>query len=150
MTVGDICKRNVVVAPKGETIVDAAKRMRFSHVGNVVVVEYRDGKPFPIGILTDRDIVLSTVASNSDQLPYLMVGEAMTDDVVTAREDTSVDDALSVMQQRGVRRLPVVDASGALVGIISVDDVIRHLADELNGLVKLMSREQQLEHQFRA
>ena len=71
ITIGCICKRNVVVAPKGETIVDAAKRMRLLHVSTVIVAEERDGKQVPVGILTDRDIVLSIAASDADHLPFL-------------------------------------------------------------------------------
>jgi CBS domain-containing protein len=149
MTIGAICKRNVAVVPKGESIVDAAKRMRILHVGTVIVVEERDGLQVPIGILTDRDIVLSVVASNSEQLPFLMVADAMSDDLLTAVEDTSLADALKLMQERGVRRLPVVDHIGALVGIVTADDVIRFLADELGQVVKLMGQEDRIERRYR-
>jgi CBS domain-containing protein len=149
MTIGSICKRNMVVVPKGEGVVDAAKRMRMSHVGTVIVVADRDGKPMPIGILTDRDIVLSIVASDPEHLPFLSVSDAMSDDLLTAREDTGLDDALKLMQRRGVRRLPVVDQTGALVGIVTADDVIRFLAEELGQLVQLMNREEQVERRYR-
>jgi CBS domain-containing protein len=149
MTIGSICKRDVVVAPRRESIVDAAKRMRTRHVGTVVVVEDRNGRQTPLGILTDRDIVLSVVASNADQLPFLAVGDAMSDELITAGEDTNLVDALKMMQERGVRRLPVVDHAGALVGIVTTDDVIRFLADELGQVVKLMSQEGQLERRYR-
>jgi CBS domain-containing protein len=149
MTIGAICKRNVAVGPKGESIVDAAKRMRILHVGTVIVVEERDGQQVPIGILTDRDIVLSVVASNSEQLPFLMVGDAMSDDLLTAVEDTSLADALKLMQERGVRRRPVVDHIGALIGIVTADDVIRFLADELGQVVKLMGHEDRIERRYR-
>jgi CBS domain-containing protein len=149
MTIGAICKRNVAVVPKGESIVDAAKRMRILHVGTVIVVEERDGLQVPVGILTDRDIVLSVVASNSEQLPFLMVADAMSDDLLTAVEDTSLADALKLMQERGVRRLPVVDHIGALVGIVTADDVIRFLADELGQVVKLMGQEDRIERRYR-
>ena len=149
MTIGSICKRNVVVVPKGESIVDAAKRMRMLHVGTVIVIEERDGKHIPIGILTDRDIVLSVVSSDAQHLPFLSVNDAMSDDLLTAAEDVELEDALKLMQERGVRRLPVVDHSGVLVGIVTADDVIRFLAEELGQVVKLMSREEQVERQYR-
>ena len=149
MTIGSICKRNVVVAPKGESIVDVAKRMRMLHVGTVIVVEERGGKQVPVGILTDRDIVLSIVASNAEHLPFLSVHDAMNDDLLTAREDTSLPDALKLMQERGVRRLPVVDEAGDLVGIVTADDVIRFLAEELDLVVKLMDHEGQVERRYR-
>jgi len=149
MTVGSICKRNVAVAPKGESIVDAAKRMRLLHVGTVIVVEQRDGRQVPVGILTDRDIVLSVVASDPDHLSFLSVSDAMSDDLLAAVEDTTLPDALKLMQERGVRRLPVVDQVGTLVGIVTADDVIRFLADELNQVVNLMSHEEHTERQSR-
>jgi CBS domain-containing protein len=149
MTIGSICKRNVVVSSKNDSIVDAAKRMRMRHVGTVIVTAERDGIQVPVGILTDRDIVLSIVASDSEHLPFLAVGDAMSDDLVTAREDTSLADALKLMQERGVRRLPVVDHTGALVGIVTADDVIRFLAEELGQLVQLMNHEEQVERRYR-
>jgi CBS domain-containing protein len=149
MTIGSICKRNLVVVPKGESIVDAAKRMRMLHVGTVIVVEERGGTQVPAGILTDRDIVLSIVASDAEHLPFLSVSDAMSDDLLTAPEDTSLPDALKLMQERGVRRLPVVDHAGALVGIVTAGDVIRFLAEELGQVVKLMNHEEQVERRYR-
>jgi CBS domain-containing protein len=149
MTIGSICKRNVVVAPKDESIVDAAKRMRMLHVGTLVVVDERGGKQVPVGILSDRDIVLSMVASNAEHLPFLSINDAMSDDLLTAPEETSLPDALTFMRERGVRRLPVVDSTGALVGIVTADDVIRFLAEELSEVVKLMTREEQVERRYR-
>ena len=149
MTVGSICRKDVVVVPISESIVDAARRMRVLHVGTVVAVEERDGKHIPIGILTDRDIVLSVVASDADHLPFILVRDAMSDDLLTAREDTNLADALKMMQERGVRRLPIVDDEGALLGIVTADDVIRFLAEELNEVVRLMNREEQIERHYR-
>ena len=149
MTIGDICKRNVVIAPKSESIVDAAKRMRMMHVGTVVVVEERGGKQVPAGILTDRDIVLSVVASNAEHLPFITVADAMSDDLLTAGEETSLTEALKLMQQRGVRRLPVIDREGALAGVVTLDDVVRFLAQELDQIVRLMDREDTVERRYR-
>jgi CBS domain-containing protein len=150
MTIGSICKRNVVVAPIDESVVDAAKRMRMLHVGTVVVTAERDGKQVPLGILTDRDIVLSVVSSDAEHLPFVNVGDAMSDDLVTAREDAGLADGLQLMKEYGVRRLPVVDRDGTLVGIVTADDVIRLLADELGQLVDLMKEEEQVERRYRA
>ena len=149
MTVGDICNRDVVVAPKTEMIVDAAKRMRTSHVGDLIVVEHREGRHVPIGIVTDRDIVIGVVAGDPDHVNYLLVGDLMTSDLVTAQEDDSVETALKRMQEYGVRRLPIVDAEGALVGILTLDDVLQHLTEQQNALVALVAREQRHERQYR-
>jgi CBS domain-containing protein len=127
MTIGSICRRNVVIAPKGESIVDAAKRMRMLHVGTVIVVEERHGTQVPVGILTDRDIVLSVVASDAEHLPFLAVNDAMSDDLLTAG-DTSLPDALA---DAGARRAtpPGRRPCGSPGRYRHADDVIRFLAD---------------------
>lgn len=148
MTVGDICNRDVVVAPKGEMIVDAAKRMRTSHVGDLVVVENRNGRHVPIGIVTDRDIVIAAVAGDSDHINCLLVSDIMTSGLVTATEQESVEAALKKMHDHGIRRLPIVDETGALAGILTLDDVLRYLTAQQSELVALVDREQQRERQY--
>jgi CBS domain-containing protein len=149
MTVGEICNRDVVVAPKSEMVVDAAKRMRTSHVGDLVVVEIRNGRRVPVGIVTDRDIVIAAVAGDPDHINYLVVGEVMTPDLVTAREEDSIEAALGKMQEHGIRRLPIVDGAGTLVGILTLDDILRYLTAQQSELVALVAREQNRERQFR-
>ena len=149
MTAGEICNRNVVVAPQTEMIVDAAKRMRTSHVGDVVVVDERGGKHTPIGIVTDRDIVISVVAGDPTHINYLLVRDVMSSDLVTAVEEESIETALKKMHEHGVRRLPIVDAAGGLVGILTLDDVLRYLTAQQSDLVALVARGQQHERQYR-
>jgi CBS domain-containing protein len=149
MTVGDICNRDVVVAPKGEMVVDAAKRMRTSHVGDLVVVEIHNGRHVPVGIVTDRDIVIAAVAGDPEHINYLVVGEVMTRDLVTAAEQDSIEAALRKMHEHGIRRLPIVDTTGALVGILTLDDILRYLTAQQSELVALVAREQTRERQYR-
>lgn len=149
MTVGDICNRNVVVAPRGEMIVDAAKRMRTSHVGALVVVETRNGRHVPVGIVTDRDIVLSVVASDPEHMFSLLVSDVMGTDLITAREQDVIETALAKMHAHGVRRLPIVDGAGTLVGILTLDDVLRYITATQSELVALVAQEQQHERQYR-
>jgi CBS domain-containing protein len=149
MTAGELCNRNVVVAPKTEMVVDAAKRMRVTHVGDVVVVDDRQGHRVPIGMVTDRDIVVSAVAGDPDHINYLSLNDMMSEDLVTAREQDSIESALQCMQEHGVRRLPIVDANGALVGILTADDLWRHLTRQQGLLVELMASEEHRERQFR-
>lgn len=149
MRVGDICNRDVVVAPKGEMIVDAARRMRTSHVGDLVVVENRGSRHVPIGIVTDRDIVLSVVAGDPDHINYLLVSDVMTTDLVTATEQDSVEAALAKMQEHGIRRLPIVDEAGDLAGILTLDDILRYITGRQSELVALVAKEQQRERQYR-
>jgi len=149
MTVGEICNRNVVVAPKTEMIVDAAKRMRTSHVGDLVVIENRNGRHFPIGIVTDRDIVISVVAGDPDHINYLLVSDVMSDDLITAREHEHIEAALKKMEEHGVRRLPIVDADGMLLGILTLDDILQYFTGQQSELVALVAREQRRERQYR-
>jgi CBS domain-containing protein len=149
MTVKDICNRNVVVAPKTEMIVDAAKRMRTSHVGALVVVDNSNGRQVPIGIVTDRDIVVGGLAGDPEHLVFLLVGDLMCSDLVTARESDTIDAALRKMHEHGVRRLPIVDEAGELVGILTLDDVLQYLTAQQHELVSLVAREQRHERAFR-
>ena len=89
----------------------------------------------PIGIVTDRDIVITAVAGDPDHINYLLVGDVMTSDVVTALEQDSIDGALNKMQEHGIRRLPIVDRAGTLVGILTLDDILRYLTDQQSELV---------------
>ena len=137
MAIGKLCVREVAVADRATTVRKAAQLMRQFHVGNLVVVEGRA----PVGIVTDRDIVLSVVATGLDPAVFT-IGDLVTQDLATCREDTGVFECIQQMRARGVRRMPVVDRDGALVGIISVDDLVQLLAEEMNDLGKLISREQ--------
>ena len=149
MTAGEICNRNVVVAPKTEMVVDAAKRMRNAHVGDLVIVEERQGQHVPIGIVTDRDIVVSAVVADAAHVNFLSLGDMMTEDLVTAKQQDSIESALQRMQENGVRRLPIVDETGALVGILTMDDLWRHFTQQQGLLVELMASEEHRERHRR-
>ena len=150
MTAGTLCNRDVVVALKSEGIVDAARRMRTLHVGDLVVVNATPAGPVPIGIVTDRDIVVEVVAGAPDHIDYLLVGDVMSEDVVTAREDEPVAAVLKTMETHGVRRLPVVDARGVLTGIVTLDDLLPHLtADSRYAALAVVAAEQRRERRAR-
>ncbi len=141
-TIGELCNREVIVATSTTTISAAAKLMRGHHVGSIVVVDDIDGgMRMPVGIVTDRDIVLEVCAADLDH-DLLTVGDIMSRDLVTTHEDEGVLEAMEIMRYRGVRRLPVVGQDGELTGIISVDDLLDVLAEELGELTKVLSREQ--------
>jgi CBS domain-containing protein len=144
MTVGQICNPNVATIDARESVVDAAVLMRNGHVGDLIVIEARRGASVPIGILTDRDIVVGVVAKRVAP-DGVTVGDAMTRDVLSVREDASLEFVLREMRRRGVRRVPVVRASGDLVGIIAADDIIQHLAMQLGRLADVIRLEQDAE-----
>jgi CBS domain-containing protein len=144
MTVGKFCNREVIIAEKSSTVTEVAKIMRQHHVGDVVIIDSHGGKVRPVGILTDRDIVIELIAC--DVAPdSVSARDVMTYELVTAREEDSIWDTLQKMRARGVRRVPVVNAAGELEGILSADDLMELFADELNLLAKVPFREQLIE-----
>ena len=144
MAIGEICNREVVVVTTNASAVEAAVLMRQHHVGNVVVVMEEGGRRTPVGILTDRDLVVEVVAAGLDPAA-LKVGEIMAPDLATVQDNTGVFEAIRYMRDKGVRRMPVVDAGGDLVGILALDDLLDLLAEELNALSSLVTREQRKE-----
>lgn len=148
MTAGDACNREVVIVHRDGTIVEAAKLMREYHVGDLVVVEERDQGRFPVGIVTDRDLVIEVLAQDVD-FDAVTIGDVMSFDLVTAGEDESVRDTIKKMRSRGVRRIPVVNKSGLLQGILAVDDLIELYAETLCDLNAVTVQEQKREREYR-
>jgi CBS domain-containing protein len=148
MAVGEICNRDVVIADKTLSVVAAAQLMRSQHVGDLVVVEEKDGRKQPVGIVTDRDIVVEVVAAGVNP-DALKVGDIMGSEVATVRESEGLFEALRYMRDKGVRRMPVVDRDGGLAGILTMDDLLELLAEEMTELAKLVSHERQREATIR-
>lgn len=123
--------------------------MREQHVGSLVVVEESPRGRAVVGMLTDRDIVTAIVAKEVD--PTLVrVGDVMSRDPLTARESDTVLDVLTAMRQRGVRRVPVVDAKGSLMGILALDDLLGVLAEQMRAVVAVIESGGSREKQRRA
>lgn len=146
MTVDAICTHDVVSVRSSDSLLDVARLMRDRHVGDVVVV---DGDGRPIGIVTDRDIVVGIVALTPDKLDALRVEDVMVRDVATIKTTDAVDAALRTMRARGVRRLPVVRTDGVLAGIVTFDDLVAAMARELGELATVVVRERQREERMR-
>lgn len=148
MTLKTICNREVLIAGKDDSIFEAARLMREYHAGDVVIVDDKHGARYPVGIVTDRDIVIELIAKKVDA-DSVTLGDLMCRDIVIAKEDEDVFDAIKVMRQKGIRRLPVVDNGGGLVGIITVDDLIDLIAEQLSDLVGIIGKEQMVEKKYR-
>ena len=136
MIVSEICRRNPVTIGAQEELDNAAKLMRERHIGYLIVVEPYPphAAPRPVGVLTDRDIVVGVLAKGTD--PHLVrVGDVMTREPVVVSEDASLNSALADMRRIGVRRIPVVDVVGQLVGVLSLDEVLDAVAQELLGVI---------------
>lgn len=147
-TAGDLCSREVVTVMRSTSLGEAARLLRERHVGCLVVVEEVQSGHLAVGVLTDRDIVTAVVARAADLTP-LRVGDAMSEDLLTAHESASVHHALALMQHRHVRRLPVVDADGLLLGLLSADDLLQLLADELHQLAEALVGQRRVEQMVR-
>lgn len=141
MTLGRICNRETIVARRETSLTEAAQLMRAHHVGDLVIIEEKNGRSVPVGILTDRDLVIEILARDVDPTT-VTAGDAMSDRLVTAHETESLFEALQRMRVQGVRRMPVVDAEGGLVGIVAADDFLDLLAEEMAALAHLVTREQ--------
>jgi CBS domain-containing protein len=150
MSIGTICKRGVVTVRPFEDLIKAAAMMRQQHIGYLVVVEpdVSQGGVRPVGVLTDRDIVIAVVAGGADP-KTLRVGDVMTEAPVTVKESSSVAAALQAMRRIGVRRLPVVDSFGRLEGVVALDDIIETLASELGDVAGSIQNERRIEGALR-
>lgn len=148
MPLGEFCTREVVTASVDTSVYEAAQLMRHHHVGTVVVVQNRDGRELPVGIITDRDIVLEIVAPGLDP-EVLTIGDIMSADLMTVKESVGLFEAIQQMRTMAVRRLPIVSDSGDLVGIVTLDDLLGLLSEELHALARMVTREQQKEIQTR-
>ncbi|OEU76248.1 MAG: histidine kinase [Desulfuromonadales bacterium C00003093] len=140
MLVSEFCNREVVIVDRATTILEAAKLMRSEHVGDLVVTDNRNGRQVPVGILTDRDIVVELLAEEIE-LDKVSVGDAMSYGLLSVKEQDGLQETIEKMRARGVRRLPVVDDAGALVGIVTVDDLMELVAEQLTDLVRLVGNE---------
>jgi CBS domain-containing protein len=148
MDIGEICTVQTVYCKRDETVQGAALLMRKHHVGDLVVIDQPDGERVPIGIVTDRDIVVSVIALGLDP-SSLQVGDIMSDDLLVTREGDDVYATIERMRARGIRRVPVVNDSGGLIGIVSADDLLEFLAEEMGELSRISSHQQAHEKRAR-
>ena len=144
MNAKECCNREVLVISKDQTPLDAARLMRQHHIGSVVIVEECNGGKRPVGLVTDRDIAIEVVAEEVDP-NEVSVLDITRRPLMLANESDALSDCLTLMKQKGVRRLPIVDAEGILVGILSLDDIVELVAEQLNDLVSLIKHQPQKE-----
>jgi len=148
MNIGEICTVQTITCARDETVQGAALLMRKHHVGDLIVVDQLDGQPVPVGIVTDRDIVVSVVALGLDP-DSLQVGDIMSDDLLTCGEDDDVYATIEHMRLRGIRRVPVVNRAGGLTGLVSADDLLEFLAEEMGDLSRISANQQAQEKRTR-
>lgn len=142
MRAGELCIRDIAIARPDETAVDAARRMADLRVGDVIVVEERaEELPHPIGIVTDRDLVVDVLAHPERPAAGTRLAELLHRDLITAEEDEDVETVVEKMRVHGIRRIPIVDRRGGLQGVLSLDDLVGWMRDQLQAAAKLLARQ---------
>jgi CBS domain-containing protein len=136
MSLRELCETVVVTVDPGATVAHAARLMRDHHVGALVIVE----RGRPSGIVTDRDLATLVLASGLSG--ETAVAHVMTPDPVCVHVESSIADASQLMREFGVRRLPVVDSKATLYGIVTLDDLLGFLGEELSSLAAAVGHEQ--------
>jgi CBS domain-containing protein len=137
MNAGDICNRIVTVAGRKMPLREAAQLMRDQHVGSLVVVDETAAGRVVVGMLTDRDIVTLVVAKELD-VDKLLIEDVMGIEAVTAAQTDSIKDVLTVMKRKGLRRVPVVTPEGVLVGLVTLDDLLPLMAEQLRDMATII------------
>jgi CBS domain-containing protein len=138
MSIREYCNLNVICCEADAPIAEVAMLMRKHHVGDVIVVDnQQEGARIPIGIITDRDILIETIALDIEAKLFT-ASDLMSAPVTTVQEDAKVAEALGIMRGKRIRRLPVVTRAGTLFGMVTTDDFVNLLAAELSMIAGLM------------
>jgi CBS domain-containing protein len=144
MLLKEFCTTEVVYCTRDTTVFEAAQLMRRKHIGDLVVVDDPDDDFAPVGLITDRDIVVKVIG-NELSASQTRVGEIMRTPLVTASESEDSSVAISRMRAHGVRRLPITRGHGKLAGIVTLDDLLRRLRFEVDALLDIVAKEQDQE-----
>jgi CBS domain-containing protein len=144
MLLKNLCTTDVAVCSRNTTLAEVSRMLRGGHTGDVVVVDDPDGECLPVGLITDRDIVVKVLGAG--QNPHqVKAGEIMRSPLVCAEETEDCSAAVARMQAHGVRRLPITGARGRLVGIVTLDDLLRVAVEEMGALLAIVTKEQDVE-----
>lgn len=149
MSISTLCNREVIIIEPEASVLEAAKLMRKHHVGSILAVNKRNTKRIPVGIVTDRDLIVEVIATELDPA-VITVGDIMVSELVTVNQNTGVFETIQYMRRKAVRRTPVIDDDGALIGLVTMDDLLPFLAEELAELTKIADREAHKESKQRA
>lgn len=127
MSLERFCRKAIITVLSNQTLEETAQLMRNRHVGAVLILD----SDRPVGIVTDRDIVLRAVADGRDP-KTTYVREVMSRKLTVVRDDQKIDDAVTAIRTAGVRRVPIVDSAGKAVGMVTIDDLVVLMAGELS------------------
>jgi CBS domain-containing protein len=144
MLLKEFCTTDVAWCTRDTTVLEAARLMREKHLGDLIIVDDPEDEFAPVGLITDRDIVVKVIG-NELSAAQTRVGEIMRTPLVTASDAEDSSSAIARMRQHGVRRLPVTGRHGKLVGIVTLDDLLKRLRSEVDSLLDLIAKEQDQE-----
>jgi CBS domain-containing protein len=136
MPIRDIVRTDIVTASTDQSAGNLATLMKEENVGSVVIEE----EDRPVGIVTDRDLTLEVLESRADPRE-VTAGDVMTPDPATAGVDDGVFELIREMAAASARRMPVVADDGTIAGIVTLDDLVVLLADELESLAAVVEAE---------
>ena len=148
MKIGEVCNRSVITVTKDTSILEVVRKMRQHHIGDVIVTERAENSEKPLGVVTDRDIVIELLADEVE-LGTVNAGDVMSSTLVTAPHDADLFETLRFMSIKGVRRVPVLDEDGGLFGVLSVDDIMGVLTKELGFVAEIASKQTERESSSR-
>jgi len=137
MNIGKACKRKTFTISEDASLIDAANLMEHNNIGFLVVKD--DSDNIPIGTITDRDIVTKVISKRLDP-ESIKVGDVMSGDLLILNNEDSIKETIELMRTKGVRRAPIIE-NEEIIGLVSIDDLIIILAEELNGLGELIKKQ---------
>lgn len=127
-------KSDVVFVDKDMPIVEIAKLMRNRQVGDVIVTKVIGGKSKPVGMITDRDLVVNVLAEKKSA-DTMRAADLMTQPITVAYDTDGIYDLIKTMKKEGIGRLPIVDANGTLLGIVTAKKLLQLISQEFNDLI---------------
>ncbi len=139
MLLKDICTMDAVCCGRRTRALEAARLMRQHHVGDLIVIDDPEEERTPIGIITDRDLVLEVLGNGLDPA-ITEVASLIHRTLVIADESEDTAQVIDRMREHGVRRIPVVNSQGGVVGIVTLDDLLRVLVADANALLEVMAK----------
>lgn len=148
MLVRELCTSEVVCCRPQTSALEAARLMRHKHVGDVVVVDDPAQQRMPLGVVTDRDLAIEVLGAGRDAASTAL-SALVQRPVVIARDTEDVSVVIERMRTHGVRRVTVVDERESLVGIVTLDDLLKSLLLEMHTLLETQSRSQRREQSAR-
>ena len=149
MLVKDVCTMSAVCCPRQTSVSQAARLMRQQHVGDLVVVDDPEEECTPIAVVTDRDLVVEVLGNGLDPA-ITMLGSLVYRPLVIANEAEDLSEAVARMRTHGIRRIPVVNERGRVVGIVTLDDLLRLLRAAGNARLDIVRKGQDVEKRARA